>query len=259
MELDGSWPKVLCDERQIIQVLVNLIGNAQKFSPQGGLVTVRAGLQDDVMTVEVEDNGPGIRYEDQEKIFHKFTQINRAHGPGIKGTGLGLAITKKIVELHGGKIYVKSEPEQGSTFTFTLPVYERDRELWAFIKDCSEVPGASNRDWCLVLVKMKQNGEGVSVEFLKKAKEIIDGTLRQGDEATLFENKSMLGIMVQSDEKGGIVALQRLFPALSQGLEPTVEIAYAMIQDAKEDTWKKALNAEFHELKPIKEPVLSKH
>jgi signal transduction histidine kinase len=109
------------DERKVKQVLLNLLSNALKFTPEGGRIDVGAGLRSDVAEVSVTDTGVGIAPEDQEAVFEEFRQVGGAEKKA-EGTGLGLALSRKFIELHGGRIWVKSELGKGSTFTFTLPV-----------------------------------------------------------------------------------------------------------------------------------------
>ena len=109
------------DERKVKQILLNLLSNALKFTPEGGRIDVGAGRHDEVAEVSVADTGIGIAPADQEAVFEEFRQVGTAERKA-EGTGLGLALTRKFVELHGGKIWVQSEPGRGSTFTFTLPV-----------------------------------------------------------------------------------------------------------------------------------------
>jgi signal transduction histidine kinase len=109
------------DERKVKQVLLNLLSNALKFTPEGGQVDVRAGLNNDVAEVSVTDTGIGIAPEDQEAVFEEFRQVGAADKKS-EGTGLGLALSRKFIELHGGRIWVKSQVGAGSTFTFTLPM-----------------------------------------------------------------------------------------------------------------------------------------
>ncbi|TKS59094.1 MAG: hypothetical protein EWM72_02490 [Nitrospira sp.] len=120
-----------CDERlgpfpmdgaRVKQVLLNLVGNAIKFTPQAGQVWVRAGTEDGLVRIEVGDTGPGIAAEDQERIFLEFQQAGSDAGKP-QGTGLGLALAKKFVEMHGGKLWVESEVGKGSRFFFTLPIF----------------------------------------------------------------------------------------------------------------------------------------
>jgi len=125
LEVDVPEPSVLvwADRDKVTQVLMNLIGNAIKFTPSDGTVGVSAANdRSGWVRVSIRDAGPGIPTNEQEKIFEKFYQVTQDGGPKPKGTGLGLAISKSLVELHGGKIWVESEEGRGSTFSFTLPL-----------------------------------------------------------------------------------------------------------------------------------------
>jgi len=115
---DGM-PKVLADRHRVLQVLSNLIGNAMKFTPPGGMITYRAEQRDGSVLITVADNGPGIPKENLGDIFNPYWQAKRT---ARLGAGLGLPIAKGIVESHGGKIWVESEPGKGTKFVFTLPV-----------------------------------------------------------------------------------------------------------------------------------------
>jgi signal transduction histidine kinase len=125
LELDPHVDLVQGDERRIRQVVFNLLSNAVKFTPEGGQVDVSATRQDGEVRVAVSDTGPGISPEDQSRIFEEFQQAKATNGERPEGTGLGLALSKSLVELHGGRIWVESQPGQGSTFMFTLPVEAR--------------------------------------------------------------------------------------------------------------------------------------
>jgi len=114
------FPSILADEEMVRQVVSNLIENALRYAK--GKVGVTLYAENGSVQVTVEDDGPGISSENFERLFHRFEQVNRPiGGGGYKGTGLGLAICKEIIELHGGKIWVDSVPNQGSRFHFTLP------------------------------------------------------------------------------------------------------------------------------------------
>jgi PAS domain S-box-containing protein len=121
-DVPEDLPAVLGDRDRIIQVLVNLISNAVKFTPSGS-IRLAAELDGDKALLRVEDTGVGIALEHQERIFEKFRQAGDTLTEKPQGTGLGLAICKQIVEHHGGRIWVRSAPGAGSTFYFTLPLY----------------------------------------------------------------------------------------------------------------------------------------
>jgi signal transduction histidine kinase len=120
--IDPRLGEIKGDERKIKQVLVNLLSNAVKFTPEGGRIDVRAVLTDEVVEISVADTGVGIAPEDQEAVFEEFRQVGTDYARKHEGTGLGLALARKFVELHGGKIWVKSQVGEGATFTFTIPV-----------------------------------------------------------------------------------------------------------------------------------------
>lgn len=111
----------VCDPAHVQQVLLNLIGNGIKFSPEGGAVTIELLADESAATFRVSDTGPGIARQEQELVFHKYYRE-----PGVRhsvdGAGLGLAIARRIVEAHGGRMALDSEPGRGSTFSFTLPL-----------------------------------------------------------------------------------------------------------------------------------------
>ena len=115
-----GWGWVQADERKIRQVVLNLISNAIKFTPEGGRIEVGAMLRDRSVEVSVTDTGIGIAPEDQAAVFEEFRQVGSAEKKA-EGTGLGLTLCRKFIELHGGRIWVHSRLGAGSTFTFTIP------------------------------------------------------------------------------------------------------------------------------------------
>ena len=120
-DIDPDLPPVVGDPDRLLQVVINLISNAVKFTAAGA-VTCRARLQDDGIAVSVIDTGMGISAADQPKVFEKFKQVGDTLTDKPKGTGLGLPICREIVEHHGGRIWVESELGKGSTFSFVVPV-----------------------------------------------------------------------------------------------------------------------------------------
>jgi two-component system, NtrC family, sensor kinase len=126
LELAPDVDLVEGDERRLHQVVFNLLSNAVKFTPEGGSIVVASARVDGEVQVSVTDTGPGIVAEDRERIFEEFHQTD----VGVQqreGTGLGLALSKRLVELHGGRIWVESEHGHGSCFVFTLPIKEANR------------------------------------------------------------------------------------------------------------------------------------
>jgi signal transduction histidine kinase len=119
-DLPESLPIIQGDGPRLEQVLLNLLTNAAKFTPEGGKIIVKSRPQVDGLLVSVTDNGIGIAREEHDRLFKPYSRINadRQRHPGL---GLGLALAKQVVELHGGRIWVESETGQGSTFSFLLP------------------------------------------------------------------------------------------------------------------------------------------
>ena len=117
----GELDRVRCDRHKLKQVMNNLISNAIKFSPQGGVVSLSVCGSGSEMRVEVRDQGVGIPANEQERLFKPFGRSSARATGGEKSTGLGLAISRRIVESHGGKIGVDSTPGSGSIFWFTIP------------------------------------------------------------------------------------------------------------------------------------------
>ena len=134
IEIEDNLDTIYADKMRIKQVLINLLGNAFKFTPEGGAITLHAaksekGPEDSMEFAEIsiEDTGIGIKDEDISKLFEPFQQLESSYTKEHEGTGLGLALCRKIVESHGGKIWVESEFGKGSRFTFTIPVKGKDK------------------------------------------------------------------------------------------------------------------------------------
>ena len=127
-ELDPALSFIEADKQRFKQVLFNLLTNAVKFSKEeGGIVTITTKKEGDMAKISVSDTGIGIKNEDIGKLFTEFEQVNVEISKKYGGTGLGLAISKKLVELHGGKIWVESEYGEGSKFTFTVPIGSKNK------------------------------------------------------------------------------------------------------------------------------------
>ncbi|MGA8939187.1 MAG: GAF domain-containing protein [Acidobacteriaceae bacterium] len=127
-DIEPDLPVITGDQDRLIQVVINLISNAVKFTDAGS-ITCSAHRQDHELIIGVKDSGIGIAPEDQSKVFEKFKQVGDTLTDKPKGTGLGLPICKEIVEYHGGRIWVQSKPGEGSTFSFTLPILAQSAQL----------------------------------------------------------------------------------------------------------------------------------
>jgi signal transduction histidine kinase len=126
VDISPALPLVLGDHARIVQVLTNLLDNAHNYTPAGGWIGVRAYVLGSSVFVDVADSGIGIGKEIQERIFERFYRAEELAVQETAGTGLGLAIVRNLVEMHGGKISVRSATGRGSTFTFNLPIAAAD-------------------------------------------------------------------------------------------------------------------------------------
>jgi len=126
VEIEEGLPPVHADEAKVKQVLINLLGNAAKFTPDGGKLKIEAVRQDNWCRVSVIDNGIGIKEEDRERVFEPFYRLDSPLAKVKSGTGLGLALVRQIIEKHSGQVWVESEYGKGSRFTFTLPLATTD-------------------------------------------------------------------------------------------------------------------------------------
>ena len=121
-DIDSHCPTIMADGELLRRVIVNLLGNAVKFTPDGGHITLAARCEDDALVFSVSDDGPGIPPEYQERIFQKFGQVEARKESRKHSTGLGLVLCKMAAEAHGGRIWVESEVGKGSTFSVSIPI-----------------------------------------------------------------------------------------------------------------------------------------
>jgi PAS domain S-box-containing protein len=152
--LPGDTLEAYIDKDRVIQIFTNLLGNAFKFTEKG---SITIGVQERPRWIEcsVTDTGKGIATEDIPKLFNRFEQVGRAQFHKDGGTGLGLSIAKGLVENHGGKIWVESNPGQGTKFYFLLPKYERDTILGASIEEAIAMAKMKHQSLSLFIIKIK--------------------------------------------------------------------------------------------------------
>jgi len=153
--------QMYADKDRIMQVVINLIGNALKFTPQGGSVSVKAEAKADTALITVTDTGRGISENDQKKLFDRFQQFGKAAREGDKGTGLGLSIAKRLVELHGGFIGVQSKEKEGSVFWFTIPLARAGENVGLFDAQLEQAVRTKKR---FSLVSFHPRKAGVDVQ-----------------------------------------------------------------------------------------------
>ena len=245
VEVPEQLPAVYGDPEKIEQILTNLIGNAIKFTPDGGKILITAkpfpkekkGGYGDRVAVSVKDTGIGIPSEHLESIFEKFHQVEISLHRSVSGTGLGLAITKGLVEAHQGKIWVESEVEKGSTFTFTLPISEGERRepRFRFILD-KEFKRAQENDSPLTLFLIQVLDERGEVEkaLLDQLEEKVKQCLcREADILLRREKEKILAALCEANLKGTQVIRQRIeeeiqkHPLKGQGAPVLVKVGTA--------------------------------
>ena len=197
-----SLPSVYIDPDKIIQVFTNLIGNAIKFTPQKGKITVEVKEKKKVIECSVADTGIGIAAENLSKVFGKFQQFSRRTGAGAKGTGLGLAISKELVQMHNGKIWVESKLNKGTKFSFTLPAYTAESLFLEYVSQGIEKAKTRGRPMSLLLVtifvgKAKKKISGGTIDhMLRDMEEIITHSLRQEEGDVVFKSADEITVIL---------------------------------------------------------------
>ncbi len=227
VDLADELPAVLGDTGMLTQVLVNLVGNACKFTPAGGKILIRAEVQESGVGVEVLDNGPGISQQDQVRVFEKFSQLNRGSAPGPQGTGLGLPISHKIIEMHGGELELESEEGSGSKFHFLLPVYDVAGHVREFISDGTTAEGSLAHEWTLVLLKPGNMEQDLAQKLARE----IERLFRQGEDRSsevLLDGEACLLVLLRTDRRGTASFLSRLEKHLAKGSDDDFNLTYAV-------------------------------
>ena len=216
-EIAKDLPFVYGDREKVEQILTNLIGNAIKFTPEGGKVTVSARLSDKVKNavgISVHDTGIGIPEDQLEKVFEKFHQVESPLHHSASGTGLGLAITKGLVEAHQGQIWVESELEKGSTFTFSLPFSkgEKREPQFRFALDWEFRRAQENHTpFTLFLIEvLRQRGKPENNQLNQLEEMLKKCFVRKGDVLFKRERDYIWAAFCEADLKGAQVIRQRI-------------------------------------------------
>ncbi len=222
LEYEESLPDVLCAPDQITQVLLNLLSNARRYTPEGGRITVEAHSNEEVIVVHVIDTGIGIGHDQLSRIYQNFFRIDSTQAEATRGSGLGLAITKDLIEQNGGEILIKSEPGKGSDFYFTIPIYNRRVEYEAALFDHARPIIASGKPLSLVLVRfrvsenIRSRDRDLKLRELSKGiKETLQNNIISSTDRVLSTNtEDIIAIVLETDRAGSKAAADRLIRAL---------------------------------------------
>lgn len=194
---------VLGDENRLTQVVTNLVSNACRYTPEDGCVTLALSQADCTLRVDVTDTGIGVAPEDQAKIFQRFYRVNNPMVQEVAGTGLGLPIARMLVEMHGGRMWLKSEVGRGSTFTFILPVYTG--------ADGKPEPEPEQRPIVLVIEDERDIAELIALQLRLEGYDVI--TTSRGEEAVSLarvRNFDLITLDMMLPDITGIEVLSRL-------------------------------------------------
>jgi len=240
LDLPAELPPVYGDKEKVEQILSNLVSNSLKFTPEKGEIVISAepiADEEGMMAIAVKDTGIGIPAEHLDKIFEKFYQVEnslqRSHG----GTGLGLAITKGLVEAQKGKIFVHSEPEKGSTFTFTLPISQGERRevQFRYVLDREFQRARDNQSPLSLLLAEIRDVPGEEKEVILQELENIarESIRRKSDIILAREKEKILVALLGVDKEGAQVVRQRFQENIQKKLDakwpspPKVKIGIA--------------------------------
>jgi signal transduction histidine kinase/GGDEF domain-containing protein len=217
MEIPQELPSVYGDRGKVEQILMNLVGNAIKFTPEGGLVSVLARLWNGkrgMVAISVQDSGIGIPKDQLEKVFERFYQVEDSLNRSVSGTGLGLAITKGLVEAHQGKIWAESEVGVGSTFTFTLPISKgerRDPRFRTLLDREFRRAQENSSPLTLFLIEVLEKGAEVENAPLEQVEAKVRKCLRrEGDILLMREKEKVLSVICETGLQEAQVIRQRI-------------------------------------------------
>ncbi len=231
-------PPVYADRSLMVQVLVNLLGNAIKFTAPDGTIGWSLRVDGDRVLLGVRDDGPGIAPEVRGRLFQKFVQIQPQTPGRPSGTGLGLAICREIVELHGGTITVASEPGRGSTFTVTLPAYEPSRECERLFNALKDSLSLGRSEVSVLLIDCsafrqspRSRGEGGADELVLECEKLVRENVSRADHVLVVE-PLRLAVLAVADLSGAEAMRRRLLGVLGRWAETALGPASARVRMA---------------------------
>ncbi|MDY7079382.1 MAG: response regulator [Chloroflexota bacterium] len=252
-EVVGGLPEVIGDRDRLNQVITNLVGNAIHYTPEGGEIELRSYLVEGAVRVDVRDTGIGITPDDLGHIFERFYRADDPLVQEAAGTGLGLSIARMFVEMHGGRVWVESEPGKGSTFTFILPVPVHEEEA----EEGSRMPQrlmARTRTILVVdddpnvakLVKMQLEGSGYRVFVLGRGGGVVAWAERKQPDLILLDL-----ILPDVENMDGLDVLRDL-----KGTATTADIPVIVLSITQDDGTAWTLGAVDYLTKPVDGPDL---
>jgi signal transduction histidine kinase/CheY-like chemotaxis protein len=213
-EIEPDLPLITGDQDRLIQVVINLISNAVKFTDAGS-ITCSVRQRDGEVVVGVTDSGIGIAPADQSKVFEKFKQVGDTLTDKPKGTGLGLPICKEIVEYHGGRIWVESEPGKGSTFSFTLPVTADSAQLTLPIRRTVDIESLVRQLRETVATHQPRDKSVLVVDDDSNIRSLLQQELTEAGYTVRLAEDGRKALTLIREEMPGLVILDVMMPEMN--------------------------------------------
>lgn len=209
-ELAPNLPEAYADPDRVTQIVTNLVNNAIKYTPEGGKITVKTRQTDQrFLETSMTDTGIGIKPTDYNRVFGKFQQIDYQMNRKSEGLGLGLTITKGLVEAHGGKIWFESEFRKGSTFIFSLPLYQQNLSFEEYLEEEIKSVQAGKGLLSLIILKVGNYKEAKEAMFGKMEELIRQIVFGSHDRVILYKDIGF-AILARTDTRGAVSIAERI-------------------------------------------------
>ena len=275
-QVPPDLPLLFADSDKVTQVLMNLLGNAIKYTEEGGHVTIRVEQRETEIEFSVADTGIGVAPEDLPRLFEKFQQFRRTPAAkGAKGTGLGLAICKRLVELHGGRVWTVSAVGRGSTFSFSLPKYHIEEVFHEHLRNGIAQAKAKQQPFSVALFSVSDFQQLKSLYGLEETGRLLrdlETALREtvrhqsGDIVIRWQRGEMVVILAAVDREGAAAMAARIKRVLEGrtfavgGKLLTIKIAAGTAtypdEAASEDELLRAAEGRLQQVSPVKTRIM---